>query len=516
MAITNLQQEMKTIEDKRQDVKRNITKLNEELERLTGTALSSNEQLDPSHLLTKFNQRILERTSKTAEVTAASLSRIPRFMKPTVCSRGKSGADYQTYQVKVKFPTRRRASSHRAESVNFPVKRTSEKNSECSISRNSCLVDLNVESNADDETEYSQDATECEIKNVIFSEQETTSKSPVQKRDNPANSDRHGKGKKTSSSSTNLLKVDNWLRLHKSEPTTTLSNFSHKSKRVLAIPIPEKKQTNKNEKEDDLPNGNDNKYTVTKKKIVDNEKLENCAVIAGFGRSKHDIESHIDGFINRDSSCGLICSLDKFDEETILCKGSLIDNGLPEENNCGSSSPPEIWCTSLNLDQDGNQVNKIFVMQEEKARKQCTDSISQDNNAFSEFSLSDGMPPDNEQCELSPFKVAHSMFDTKEDSGSEIGMDDSENEDADTVDQCSGIGFRPGIHNISTQRALFLGHENPTEPLMTLVKSQENTENSGICQLLMGKVHIFGASALLALGFQNLGLEDEFFQGLIL
>lgn len=39
---------------------------------------------------------------------------------------------------------------------------------------------------------------------------------------------------------------------------------------------------------------------------------------------------------------------------------------------------------------------------------------------------------------------------------------------------------------------------------------------SGIRHLLQQKIQILWASALLGLGFQNLGLEQEFFLGLIL
>ncbi|GMN35661.1 hypothetical protein TIFTF001_042262, partial [Ficus carica] len=505
---------MKRIEDERQDVRRNIKKLNEELECLTGTAPSSNEQLDASHLLTKFNQHNLESTSKTTEVTTARSSRIPRFMKPTVSSRRKSGADYQRYEERVKVPARRRrVLSQRAESVSFPVKRTSEYSSDCSISRNSCLVYLNVKSNADDETEYSQDTTECDIKNVIVSEQETSSKSSAQQKDSIVNSDRDEKGKKNSSSSTNLLKVDNWLRLHKNEPT--ISNVSHESKRVLAIPIPEKKRVFKKEKEDNLPNRNDHQYKFT------NKKLEKCAAdVAGFGRSKQDRDIHklpitSNVFINRESSCNSICSVDHFDGETTLCIRDLIDRGFIKENKCGSSFPPEFWCTSLNLNQDSNRVNEIFVLQEENSRKQGSDGISEDNNAWNLSSPSDSMSPDSEQCEISPSKVAHTMLDTREDSGSsiseeqevecpqvptEIGLDNSKNEDTDTADQSSAIELRPGILKMRTQRALFLGNKNPKEPLMASVKSRENTENSGIRHLLIEKVQIFWAGVLLALG----------------
>ena len=494
---------MKMIEDKRQVVRRNIKKLNEELEKLTGTAPSSNERLEGSHLSTIFNEYNLETTrNKTTEVTAAPLSRIPRFMKPTVCSRRKSGTDHQTSEEKVKFPARRRRPlSRRAESVSFPVKGTSENNSERSISRNSCLVDLNVQSNAD-ETEYSQDATECDIKSLIFQEQETSSKSSVQQKDCIVNSDRFGKRKKNSFISTNIAKVDNWLRLHKNQPT--VSSISQKSKRVLAIPVPQKKQSSKGKEEDDWQH-REKQCEFTKKKLTNSEKMGKCVDVAKSGRSKLEEQINkppinLDNFINRDSRGDSICPRDTLNGETILHTRSLV-NLFMEENKCSSFSPPKILDSSFYLNHDGNEMNKILVMQEEKGKEQSLDTLS---------------PENNEWCKLSPSKLTHCKFETTEYSGSsmsvseqelqclqmltevsaseqelqcsqvpsEIGTDKSESEDVDTVDQILEnssieIWSRPGIHNMRTQRALFLDNENPKELIMAAVKSQENTENSG-------------------------------------
>ncbi|XP_062107845.1 kinesin-like protein KIN-14T [Humulus lupulus] len=551
IAIAHMQKKMKMIEDERREVRRKIEKFNEELQKLTGTAPSSNEQLEASHLLTKFNQHNLETTrSKTTEAIAAPLSSIPRFMKPTVCSTRKSGADNQTSEEKVKFPARRRRPlSHRAESVSFPVKRISENNSECSISRNSCLVDLNVKSNAD-ETEYSQDATESDIKSIILLEQEMSSKSSTQQKDCLVNSDRYGKRKKNSFISTNFSKVDNWLRLHKNEPR--VSTISQKSKRVLAIPVPEKKQKYKGKKVDDLQNGEEHNYKFTKKKIANNEKHESCFDVLRSGRLKqveiYKPPINMENFINTYPRCDSIHPPETLDSEKILHTISLA-NMFMEENQSSLFSPPKIWGSSFDLNQDGNKVDQTFAMQKEGG-PQSSETTFPEKNAW---------------CKFSPSKISHCMFETRDDSGSsmsvseqdlqylllptemsvsqqdlqcsqvltemtvpeqelhcsqvptETGTYESHSEDLATVDLIIENSCpRPGIHNMRTQRALIMDNENPKEIIMTSVKPQENTEVLGICNHIIGKAQILGASALLVSGFNNLGLEHEFFYGLIL
>ncbi|KAM6566752.1 hypothetical protein CsatA_025880 [Cannabis sativa] len=541
IAIAHMQKKMKMIEDERQDVRGKIEKFNEELQKLTGTAPSSNDQLEASHLLTKFNQHNLEATRrKTTETKEAPLSRIPRFMKPTVCSTRKYGADSQTSEEKVKFPARRRRpSSHRAESVSFPVKRRSENNSECSISRNSCLGDLNVKSNAD-ETEYSQDATECDIKSIIFMEHEISSKSSTQQKGCLVSSDGYGKGKKNSFISTNFSKVDNWLRLHKNEPT--VSTTSQKSKRVLAIPAPEKKHN----------------YKFTKKTIANNEKHESYVDVLGSGRLKqveiHKPPTNMENIIDAHSICDSKYPPETLNGETILHTKSLGDMFM-EESQSNLRSPPKIWGSCYDMNQDGGRVNQTFTMQKE-GRAQSPETT---------------FPEKNSCCKFSPSKISHCTFETRDDSGSSMSVSEqdlqclllptemtesvsqqdlqcsqfltemtvseqelqcsqvptetstyeSDSEDLDTIDQISENSIektrpRPGIHNMRTQRALFIDNKNPKELIETLVKPQQNTEVLGICNHIIGKVQILGASALLASGFNNLGLEHEFFNGLIL
>lgn len=479
--MMNLQQKVKVIEDERQDVRRNIKKLFVELENLTRTAPSSNEQLDASNLFIEINDNLERMSNKTTDVTAASILQVPRFMRPTVCSKGKSGIDHQTADDKAKFTARwRRPFFRRAESVSFPVKCTSAYNSDCSISRTSCLVDLNVENGAEKGTRYIQDESEYDIKKVVFPEQETSPKSSV-----PGylvNDEGYGNTKINNCSSTKYLKVDSWLRLHKKEPT--ISSNSHGSKRVLAIPAPRKKHTCDGQKKDNFEDMKDHYNKIIKKNDANHEKLEKCVHVKGNGRSIQETvidkpPTLLEDFVSRDSRHDLKCALDNIGEIVIPTKSSL-DGLSVMENKSGTSSPPNIWCSTFNFNQDDNLVNKLFEMQEKTEGIEYSNYLLADNGKWSQHSQSD---------------LAYRMLNAREDSGlsisiseqksycsqvaTAIGMEDGQKEDLDTLDQSSAVGSKPSILEMRSQRTLFMDNANPDEIFTKLVKSKESTRNSG-------------------------------------
>ncbi|KAF3444368.1 hypothetical protein FNV43_RR14060 [Rhamnella rubrinervis] len=525
IAMTNLQQKMKMIEDERQDVRRNIKKLLVELENLSRTAPASNEQLDASNLFIEINHNLERTSNEITDVTAASTLRVPRFMRPTVCSRGKSGINHQTTDDKAKFTARwRRPLFRRAESVSFPVKSTSAYNSDCSTSRTSCLVDLNVESGADKGTRYIEEKSEYDVKKVVFPEQETSPKSSVS--GCLVNDEGCGNRKINSCSSTKYLKVDSWLRLHKKEPAT--SSNTHGNKRVLSIPAPRKKQNCGGQKKDNFEDTKDHYNEITAKNNANHEKLEKCADVKGTGMSIQETVIHNpptlledlvsrEDFISRDSRRDLKCALDDIGEIIIHTKSSL-DGLSVVENKSGSSSPTNIWCSTFNFNQDDNRVNKLFEMQEKTEGIEYSNYFLADKSKRSQHSLPD---------------LAYRMLDVRrEDSGlaisiseqksycshvaSEIGMEDVLEEDLDTLDQCSALGPKPSILEMRSQRTLFMDNAHPDEIFTKLVKSKESTRNSGIYHLLKERIQNLWGAALLGLGLQSLGLEHEFFHGLMI
>lgn len=168
-AMQTLQETMVKIEDERQRASREIKELKRKLENLTGTSLSYAND----HSITEEPEFDFGTTKhKAKDARAAPLFKLPRFMRPTISSERKSGTEHQISEQKhLGHTKRRRAPSQRAGSVNFPMKSHPDYKSDCSISRASCLVDLDTMCNADTETVYSQDTTEYDVKMIVLSEE---------------------------------------------------------------------------------------------------------------------------------------------------------------------------------------------------------------------------------------------------------------------------------------------------------------------------------------------------------
>lgn len=530
--MIDLQQKIKLIEAERQEARTSIKKLTEELDKLTGTSPSFNKQLDAYHLY-KYNERpqpnLEISRNKTRNIAAAPLSQVPRFMRPTVCSRRKSGLAHLTSEETVRVPAkRRRPMDHHANSVNFPLKGTSESNSECSISRNSCLVALKVKSSADCETEYSQDLSESDTKEVVLPGQEASPK-PY---------------------------VDKWLLLN-NNANVTRSHF-HRNKWVPAIPTPEKKHICNGQKEtDNLQDKKVHNYKFAMKQIINHNKLEKHACVEGSQRSVQEVvinktPTNLKDYDSISSRCNYI--KDKLD-------------GMPMEKHiCNTIYPSDIWCSSSHLNEDDNGVHTSSTTQALLGETECSDSaLSSDSN----------------WCQISTANSAYSVLDSRKESSisvlrielksccqqlcTAICAEDCGKEDWDTLFKRSAEGIRPGLGKMRCQRALFTENATPKEPTKPQqpIKSQEDDMNSGkkdtcvntnmlilfnlfyqyfhpaafffgyvlvygftslscsiffsgICHHLKQKIQILWISTLLGLGLRNLGLEQEFFLGLML
>lgn len=214
-----------SIEHERQKMRGEIEKLNRKLQSLTRT--------DPSYLTLGDPQVNPESSSsssnsdnKIKDARAVPTSKLPGFMRPTVCSRRKSGTRQQIFDEKQLFQARRRrAPANRAKSMTNPMKRGSEYNSDRSISGASCLVGLNMKRSADFETENSIDKSECDIKMVVFSEE----KKPTT-------------GYRAASNYylTQHVKVDKWLQSRESRSIAGVV----KNRRIPAVPLLLKQKVN--------------------------------------------------------------------------------------------------------------------------------------------------------------------------------------------------------------------------------------------------------------------------------
>ncbi|KAK9170638.1 hypothetical protein Syun_002778 [Stephania yunnanensis] len=205
VAMAQLLQRVQQLEYERQDVRKDIKKLKERLhDQLTGTEPSPRERMEVQYLSERLPQ-CKEREERVNVDTAGSFpAKLPRFMRPTICSRKKASLDEPAAEW-----VRKRSSSVRAESVTLPLKAISDCGSECSISRTSCL------SFTDYETEYCNNASECEIKMVAL---------PQQKNPHRTNKVESSKG---------LLLNNSLHDRQKTEPANALTNTSG---RIPAIP----------------------------------------------------------------------------------------------------------------------------------------------------------------------------------------------------------------------------------------------------------------------------------------
>lgn len=460
--MMNLQEMMNKIEVERQDVRMSIKQLNEELDNLR-TAACSTEKLDSSvdayHLANEVPQPNLETNrNKTANISAAPLSQVPRFMRPTVCSRRKSGSDHLTTEEKLRFPARRRRPfNHYAKSVNFPVKGISENNSECSISRNSCLVPLNVNNSADVETDYSQDLSECDIKEVISPEQVTSPKCSNHHRYHLVHGEGSENGDKNNACSAKYLKVDKWL-CHKNAPA--IRSHVHRNKRVLAIPTPEKKLICKGHKETEtFQDEKVNNYKLAVKQIIGHNKSEKYVDVDVEGSQRFMQEviinkppTSMNFNDNIDTKCNSDSSSDGIVRETMINAQHKLDDVPTEKHTLSSIYPPDILCTNFNSNQDDNKVNSLSTMQAVFGETECSDSSLSNNSNWHQ---------------ISTIGLAYNILDSRQDSNisisrmeqksgcrhlpTAIGGEDCEKEDLEKLSQSSGEGTRPGLQKMRSQ-----------------------------------------------------------------
>lgn len=484
--MTNLQQKMKMVEEERRNVKRNIEKLNEKLETIARTGPNSSQQRDVTHLSIGLPQPNLEILSnKTRDVPIGIMSQLPRFMRPTICSRRKSGVHYQNLEEKHIFPARRRRPvSHRAESVTFPIKGNSDYSSECIISRSSCMLGLNMKGSADIETEYSQDTSECDVKAVAFPEQETSSRSSLNRNAHLSHSEGCGNRLKNKCSSTNFMKVDKWLHLHKNEPS--ISSYSHRSKRVLAIPTSEKKYGLNGQKiEHKLRDGKVHNCNFKMKEIFYPEKLEKQVDVEGIRRSilEEVIEKPqtlMEDCLSKDSRSGSNCVLHVIDSDFMIQKRDLVHCPIivDNEHGCGTSFSPNIGGCTFYPDHNDNGVNLMSMIQAVKGETRCPDSFLLKNIGC---------------CHVLPSDLDYSVVNPKEDSNvslsssavepdcqqvpAGIGVENSE--DIDTSSRSSMKGTIPGPQKLRSQIALLMVNPNPEELTTPCVKSQEYAQSAG-------------------------------------
>ncbi|KAH9788945.1 kinesin-like protein KIN-14T [Citrus sinensis] len=526
VSMKNLQQKMKKIEEERLRVRGEIENLSEKLEALTRPAHSFQEQLEVSHSSEEPLSNLKCKKNKVDDVKVAPMSQLPRFMSATLCSRRKSGIHLHNSEGKDRAIRRKRPSSHRAESVTFPVKNKSEYNSEHSISRSSCLVGLNVKNSADYETEYSQETLDCDVKIETFLEQDRSQRTSIRQGAPPGYLEKCGSRKTGKFNTKKFSKVDDWL-LHKNEPT--IAGFTHRSKRVLTIPIPGKKHRGREPSTAErLCNGPVPAYEFTAENTASLNKMKKQFDVKGDELSIPEVITErplpmLKDLFEMDSRLDFISSSHTTVGQTVIQMQDFRDRLLIDDNNTSSTpSLPDICCGTLNQYRDDDELYTMSIMQPVKGELYCSESMLR-----------------NGGCTFSPSESDNSTVGSKGDSGvsvsisdldslceqasTEIGVNDNEEEELDASFEPFPMETRPSPLTLRSQRALFMNEVNQKDLNMhqkdlnmPYILSQGSTHSEGTCYVLKKKIQILFASALLGLGLYDLGFDNDFFHGLML
>ncbi|PPS03572.1 hypothetical protein GOBAR_AA17089 [Gossypium barbadense] len=470
-AMKNLQQTNKKIEDERRYIREKIQILNHKLEELTRRGLPLEQQAEACDLSTELGPP--SELDLTKNRTGNVRSQLPRFMRSTISSRTKTGMEHQT---SLHSRRRRRPSSQRAESVSFPVKNHSECNSDRSISRSTCAVELNRKTSMelDNVSVYSQDTSECDTITVVTNRKSNKSKS------------------------TKVLKVDQWLTLHKDE--ASISGSVPRNKWVSDIPLPEKKHRSNREKKT---------HILCNDKVFKKQKKASSEVAVS--QRVEDKPPTLKDLFAEESNSSFICP-----PQPTMCLSTghqqeSLDGSLIEYGQGGSLSPPDSCCDgSVHfIDNEDEFYGTPMVEVVEDTEHRPNSSMMKSSS----YLLS---PDDRISNSQEIFGVPAKALEPEQYHKQVMATEVYGKEDMDASSQSSPQEMRLNLCRPKSQRRFFIDNLKQKDPrMMTLIKSQEISKNQGACCLVKQKVEKSWAIALLGLGFLDLGFNHDFFYGLI-
>nr|DAD42005.1 TPA_asm: hypothetical protein HUJ06_000235 [Nelumbo nucifera] len=438
------------------------------------------------------------------------------------------------------LPGRKRSSSVYAETI---ARSISEYSSICSTSKTSCLLNLDMNS-GDNETEYSQDASECDIKMVVFPEQEEPPMNLSRSTTDHIHKSNveYANRKENRTDSKRGLTMKNWIHVQKNKPTT--STYIHQGKQVIAIPIPEKKsRCDGQNKGETLQHEKGCNHNFPKKKFLKNDSIKKLDNSGAAGKTTigvvvDETPSKLDDFVIDDSSCNPTSTSyitdNKVMEETWDSK-----DGFTKKDECIPTLAVVVY-DRLNQGEDyrvyGTSIKQV------DGHNSSKDSMCKDS-----------------QCNYSPFKMWNNMIHLKEESHDQvlysklepeiqrqpnetcndalacpgwreekiqteaISSDDRmKSEDNENGNSCASPQYmetntRHFLSTMKSQRALFRDPSLADQNLARIsFGSSEKIHMLGIYHLLRQKIQIICAGALLGLGVQILGLNHDFFYGLTL
>ncbi|OMO81077.1 hypothetical protein CCACVL1_12626 [Corchorus capsularis] len=516
-AMENLQKKIEKIEDERQNIRGKINTLNNKLEGLTRAGQSLEQQVEVSNFSTEGLPPELDSiNNRIGNVTTAPPSQLPRFMRSTICSRKKSGIERQTSVGRDPAHRRwRRQSSKRAESVTFPVRNNSECNSEHSISRSTCAGELNMKASIDNDTVCSHDTSECDIKMVVFPEQEITQVASDNQRTSQVSPlEKNGSRKTNKRNTTKILKVDQWLDLQEIEPS--ISGYAPRNRWVLDIPIPEKKNRLKGREKEEI-SCNERVSTYDFKMQRNHSKKEKQAALEVAGRYVSgrvvDKPPTLKDLFAEESRSSFISAPQATEGQTIKHTENSLDDTLIEDNQGGS--PPDFCYDDLEQVDNEYEFYATPMVHAVEDTEQYSDSPTSKSSVY-QFSPSNlHNHTSNSQEIFGACTVASELECYHKEVPCKVATEVGQKEDMTASPQSSPKEIRQSLCSLKSQRALFMDDIKEKDFKMTLI-SQEITQSKGACYILKQKVQISWASALLGLGFLDLGFEHDFFYGLML
>ncbi|XP_043693815.1 kinesin-like protein KIN-14B isoform X2 [Telopea speciosissima] len=536
IAMSKLLQKVKELESEGHEVRRDIKKLYKKLEHLTRGVSPYDTHLEALCLSNEVLQSNIEMEKHSgADVKASPSSKLPSFMRPTICSTSRYGKDRQIpeySQKRIPLPGRRRRCTK-----NRPLPRNgiSEYGSECSTSRTSNLMSLNMKHSTDYETEYSQDASECDIKMVVFPEQENFPKSLGYQAAHLIyrNTSEYANSKASEIDSSKCLTIDNRLHPQKKELNTGTS--THRTKWVPSIPVLEKTYKKSNKLQREKVHG----HKITNKNVPVHGNVNSLDEIGATGQPSVEVvicETHkkLDELVTEESGYNSIPHSHTADTEVVKGEWGFSSGFIIRNYGCYAVSPPDVQYNCFNQYNDYSGVTESASKQIDTGgvHNLPEDFMFQDSRcdllSSSDMGIKNILNLKEQSNELeSQGVLTESSFESLVDPTEMINQKvrtvvtpNGKNSDGycEKEDFSASLQYtegvtRPWLHTMRCQRALLAELNDASQ---ALIQIPERIHDTGMSDLLGQKTQTLISSALLGFGVQSLGLEHDFFYGLML
>ncbi|KAJ4972001.1 hypothetical protein NE237_005100 [Protea cynaroides] len=546
VAMVKLLQKMKELESECHDVRRDIKKLHEKLDHCTRDVSSHDNHLEAFYLSKEvLHSKIEKEKHSGADVKATPSLELPSFMKPTICSTRRYGKDHQAPEYskkRIPLPSRRRRCTK-----NLTVFRNgiSEYGSECTTSRTSCLVSLNMKHSTDYGIECSQDSSECDIKAVVFPEQEISPKSlGYQEAHLIYSINEYANRKASKINSSKCLTVDNCLHLQKHELNTGIA--THRTKWVPPIPVSEKMyKHNVKSVSNKLQSEKVHAHKMTYKNVPgDQDSVNNLAAIGAISQPPVEVvvvetPTFFDAPVAEESGYNSISHFHTTDNRVMEEAWGLSNSFMIRNSGCCAASPP-VQYNCFNQDNDYSGVTEMSSKQIDMGEVHnlpedlmCQDSKGnllsssdmETNNILnlkeqSHESESQGLLTERSFKSLvDPTVMINQKVQTV------VFTPNGKNSDEYCEAGCFSAYYqhtegvmRPCLNTMRSEKSLLAELNDAYQEDLTtsLIRSPERIHQTGMSDLLGHKIQSLIASALLGLGVQSLGLEHDFFYGLML